>query len=110
MAFHEKNPHPDPFVKLWTMKEAYLKATGRGLGQELNSFSVLPLESGPHLIANRPVYFYLSALPGAHLALVSLNKDLTPLIIDLNPRLTNLINLCHSNGTDSIPIDPIYTY
>lgn len=32
------------FYKIWTMKEAFMKLTGRGLGQRLDSFSVNPDE------------------------------------------------------------------
>jgi phosphopantetheinyl transferase len=110
MAFYEKNPHGDLFIKIWTMKEAYLKATGQGLGQELNSFSVLPIASGPRTMANGPVYFHLSAQPGALMALVSLKTDINPSIIDLNDRLSDLINQYNLYKVNSIPIEPIYTY
>jgi 4'-phosphopantetheinyl transferase len=32
---------PDYFFELWTLKESYLKATGKGLTQSLGSFSVI---------------------------------------------------------------------
>jgi hypothetical protein len=37
---------PDRFFKIWTGKESYIKYTGRGLGQGLDTFSVLSPPEG----------------------------------------------------------------
>ena len=38
------------FHILWTLKESVVKAVGRGLGIELNSFNVLPIIDGDYVI------------------------------------------------------------
>lgn len=40
------------FITLWTVKESYLKAIGKGLTQHLNSFTVTKSETGYQLIGN----------------------------------------------------------
>lgn len=47
----------DEFINLWTLKESYLKMTGKGISQPMNDFSVLRSDSGELKIYkdNRPV-------------------------------------------------------
>ncbi|MCB5027847.1 4'-phosphopantetheinyl transferase superfamily protein [Streptococcus mutans] len=42
----EKDEQSVAFYDLWSMKEAYIKATGKGLSQPLNEFSVAQEEEG----------------------------------------------------------------
>jgi 4'-phosphopantetheinyl transferase len=103
IAALSENPDPDTFVRAWTMKEAYAKATGRGLSAGLNAFSVLPLESGPRPVEGREVFFHLMALPGAAMSLASLTPSLPPLVMNLNARISRLI--AHGRGeTGPAPI------
>jgi len=43
----------DLFYRMWTAKEAIMKAVGLGISMIPNSFSVLPMNSDPHIIHNR---------------------------------------------------------
>lgn len=40
------------FLRIWNLKEAVIKATGRGLSQELTGFTVTPGEQVPSLVAH----------------------------------------------------------
>ena len=46
LAKREEGDRCRAFCLLWTRKEAYLKATGRGLGEGMEHFSALPSERG----------------------------------------------------------------
>lgn len=44
----------DVFFTLWTLKESFLKAIGKGLTKNLNSFTVSPIADGNFLLINDP--------------------------------------------------------
>ncbi len=44
----------DVFFTLWTLKESFLKAIGKGLTKNLNSFTVSPIADGNFLLENDP--------------------------------------------------------
>lgn len=44
----------DMFYRYWVCKESFMKATGKGLAMKLDSFEILPDESGHLLLAGRP--------------------------------------------------------
>jgi len=52
------------FFRLWTAKESVMKATGLGFSMPPNSFSVLPMENGPHKIEGRVWHLTWAELPG----------------------------------------------
>ncbi|MDR1109944.1 MAG: 4'-phosphopantetheinyl transferase superfamily protein [Deltaproteobacteria bacterium] len=90
LAEFGQNPDPCLFTRIWTMKEAFVKATGLGLSQGLDSFSVLPWGPGPRVVAGTEVHFFLLDLPGAAVSLASLAPCHPPLAVDLAPRLSRL--------------------
>lgn len=44
------------FFRLWTLKESYIKATGKGLSQTLRSFCIAWHETGPFLKGQEDIY------------------------------------------------------
>jgi phosphopantetheinyl transferase len=109
-SFFEKDPDLLLFIKIWTMKEAYIKATGQGLAQGLNTFTVFPFESGPRSIGDRTVFFHLSAPKGAVMSLASLSVSFPPVIINLNQRLSHLIETVTKNRNYKPVLSPLYRY
>lgn len=60
------------FTQLWTLKESYVKATGRGLSHDFPSFAIdhgIPTPLAP---LSPPATFHLIALPGAAAAVATL--------------------------------------
>ena len=49
------------FYKIWTMKEAFMKLTGKGLGQRLDSFSVNPDDKSIDIIDEK-IYEYVPCI------------------------------------------------
>lgn len=63
------------FCTLWTLKESAVKATGRGLGQELSSFCVLPaLEGEPFACGDKKLFGSAMALGDHILSVCSVEK------------------------------------
>lgn len=58
------DPTENAFFRLWTAKESVMKATGLGFSMPPSSFSVLPMEDGPHGIEGRVWHLTWLALPG----------------------------------------------
>ena len=56
------------FIALWTVKESYLKAIGKGLTQHLNSFTVTKSETGYRLTGNANAESY-------HIEIQQLSKE-----------------------------------
>jgi hypothetical protein len=57
----------------------------------LNTFSVLPFESGPRPIEGQEIFFHLLTLEDAVISLASLSISFPPMLINLKPRLSQLI-------------------
>ena len=52
------------FYRLWTAKESIMKASGLGFAMPPESFSVLPVEEGWHMVAGRPWFLRWHTLAG----------------------------------------------
>lgn len=64
-AYVQAGPDEDRrrrFFQIWTLKEAYIKATGRGLSVQLDSFSVSPSPAPPR-ISGAVEDWFLAQLP-----------------------------------------------
>lgn len=78
---HSPAERPHIFTRLWTLKEAYLKALGLGLTQPLNSFEIGFEGGAPKLVAplkTHPGYWHLRELtvaPGYAAALCVEGSD-----------------------------------
>ncbi|MDR0620979.1 MAG: 4'-phosphopantetheinyl transferase superfamily protein [Deltaproteobacteria bacterium] len=106
LALLAQNPDPALFTRLWAMKEAYVKATGRGLSGGFGHFSALPPAPGPRTVEGRSVWFYLADLPGATLALACLGPSFPPSILSLDGRLRRWAESLP--GQDPDPGPPLY--
>ena len=60
----KEQDNPDAFFKLWTVKEAIVKADGRGFGISPHSFSVLPVEDSEHIIDGKSWHLIWQQLNG----------------------------------------------
>ena len=58
------------FLKIWTMKEAFVKSIGTGISIPLNQFSV-PLESNQTIINNQQFFFHYVKTKQYHLSICS---------------------------------------
>ncbi|MDO4285842.1 MAG: 4'-phosphopantetheinyl transferase superfamily protein [Eubacteriales bacterium] len=67
----EQQGNPEAFYKLWTGKEAFLKAVGTGLSLPMEQISLLPVQDGPHLLNGTRWHFCWRSLPGHILCAVS---------------------------------------
>ncbi|MGL4605908.1 MAG: 4'-phosphopantetheinyl transferase family protein [Eubacteriaceae bacterium] len=71
--FH--NPNRENFYKLWTAKESIMKATGKGLTIPPESFCVLPLENGEHIINKERFFLQFFSLKDHELCVATTMPD-----------------------------------
>jgi 4'-phosphopantetheinyl transferase len=55
---HHETERMHYFITLWTIKESYLKAIGRGLTQHLNSFTIIKKQNSYQLTGNKEAEKY----------------------------------------------------
>ncbi|MDL2261558.1 4'-phosphopantetheinyl transferase superfamily protein [Methanimicrococcus sp. OttesenSCG-928-J09] len=80
----------DSFYMLWTAKESVMKACGKGLQMPPESFNVLPVEDGPHLIDGK-IWFLSWQIHDGHQICVASEKEISEInIISLSK--TDLLN------------------
>jgi 4'-phosphopantetheinyl transferase len=70
---------PAGFLRLWTLKEAFIKATGQGLGQDLAAFWFMPMLPRIHFkapLTERPEdwWFEQQVICGRFIAAVGVNR------------------------------------
>lgn len=73
MKQQEYNVIHQPFYFLWTGKEAVMKATGIGFAMKPESFSLLPIENGPHKIHEQIWHLYWSTLDNHQICVATAN-------------------------------------
>lgn len=80
----------DSFYMLWTAKESVMKACGKGLQMPPESFCVLPVEDGPHLIGGK-IWFLSWLCHDGHQICVASEKEISEI---------NIIHLSKSDLLD----------
>lgn len=73
------------FIRIWTLKESYIKALGTGLGTRLSSFEIVPA-SPPYLRGNDRFYFTEFEPEGGCFAAVCGTGEICrgPVFVDFN--------------------------
>lgn len=91
------------FYALWTAKESVMKACGKGLQMPPESFSVLPVEDGPHLIDGK-IWFLSRLIHDSHQICVASEKQISEMnIIYLSK--SELLGLSGGNGMNALEIE-----
>ena len=73
----EEGMKTEAFFRLWTIKESYIKMTGKGLGQGLGTFRVLLNEPVKIIMKNRELEVFIKEyqVPGYKLSVCSEDED-----------------------------------